>query len=141
MNTQNDQSVTITITINPATSGQEIAEQAVHTFFCVLQTALDPKAQHDLGGFSGLNHTGRYDSLLWHATCIAKAYDEEIRHSEKWIVSTDVFLAYSNARPTLIKAGTEVHRQADGTFVTIPNVNSTSSKAHTIPSEAVTRLQ
>lgn len=133
MNKQN-QSVTLTITINPAQSGQDLAEQATHVFFQVLQQGIDPEHKLDLGGFSSVHHDDRYDNVLWHAKQIVTDYETD---AQEYVVAHDIYLCYPNARPTLIKAGTSVERQQDGTFTTC----CTISKPHVIPSDAVKRAE
>ena len=129
---------TITIEIDPALSGQEIAEQATNAFFAILQAHADPEAKHDLGGFSSHNHDSQEDTLMWNAQRIYKDYENEILCSVNWITTQDVYLCYPNARPTRIKAGTQVERHEDGTFTTI---STTGATPHTIPAEAVTKAE
>jgi hypothetical protein len=140
MNTPNSQIITLTININPASSGDEIIEQATHAFFTILQNASDPQNHFDLGGFSAVYHQDRFDLIKWNAMQIATDYQTDAKDLDwcgTWVVTHDIFLAYPNARPTLIKAGTEVVKQDDGTFIT----SCTISKPHVIPAEAVTRKE
>jgi hypothetical protein len=139
MNTTNSQNTTtLTIEVDPAQSGQDTINQAVHAFFCVLQTWIDKDGKHDLGGYSAVNHDERIDTLTWQAHCIAKDYQAMITNKSKWIVTHDVYLCYPNARPTLIKAGTEVVCHDDGAFKTI---STTGAKPHTIPADAVSKAE
>ena len=131
---------TITIEIDPALSGQDMIEQATHAFFAILQAHADPQNHFDLGGFSSVHHHERFDSVKWHAHQIATDYETDAKDLDwcgTWVVTHDIFLAYSNARPTLIKAGTEVVKQDDGTFIT----SCTISKPHVIPADAVSRKE
>lgn len=49
----------------------DLAEKATHALFATIQTELDPKAEHDLGGWSAMHHEERFDSIRWHASQIA----------------------------------------------------------------------
>lgn len=136
MNNQK-QSVGIAITINPALLAwkQDLAEQATHAFFQILQQGIDPEGKLDLGGFSSVHHEDRYDNVLWHAKQIVTDYETD---AQEYVVAHDIYLCYPNARPTKIKAGTQVERQQDGTFTTI---STTGATPHTIPSDAVKRAE
>ena len=141
MNTPKNQ--TITITINPAMSGQQIIEEATHAFFVTLQNAIDPQNKLDLGGFSSVNHEARFDAIKWQAYCILKQYEEVSRGMEAWVTENDIYLAYPNKRPTFIPAGTEVARQADGTFKTlgIARRGLPMTEGHPIQAECVIRVK
>jgi hypothetical protein len=60
---------------------EDLAERATHALFATIHNELDPKAEHDLGGWSALNHDERFDSIRWHASQIARNLSEVVRNA------------------------------------------------------------
>lgn len=52
---------------------QDIAEKATHALFASIHNDLDPKAGHDLGGWSALHHSERFDTIRYHAYKVAES--------------------------------------------------------------------
>lgn len=60
---------------------EDLAERATHALFATIQSELDPKAEHDLGGWSALHHSERFDSVRFHASQIVRHLSEVVRNA------------------------------------------------------------
>jgi len=62
---------------------QDIAEKAAHALFASIHNDLDPKAEHDLGGWSSLHHSERFDSIRWNASQVAASLAAIVEEQSK----------------------------------------------------------
>lgn len=62
---------------------QDIAEKAAHALFASIHNDLDPKAEHDLGGWSSLHHSERFDSVRFHASQVAASLAAIVEEQNK----------------------------------------------------------
>lgn len=62
---------------------QDIAEKAAHALFASIHNDLDPKDAHDLGGWSSLHHSERFDSIRNAAHKVAESLASIVEEQNK----------------------------------------------------------
>jgi hypothetical protein len=59
----------------------DLAEKATHSLFATIQSELDPKGEHDLGGWSAVHHEETFEAIQSHARKVAKTLAEIVRNA------------------------------------------------------------